>query len=235
MKTKTSCFILLVLLMISTISIIVNAESDPTGDIWHYTMSANKWSWEAFNGDKPNIDITDISYSISDSTVTLSMSVAGTITDDEQVGYYMHLKAGDNSYYQVSYFSGQGIFMGRGDFEGTYELIEAPPVSDDGTSLTYTFEVDNPDLSYEAWGFATEYSQVGEEQSETWSDYVPGSYAPWYSSGDGDTEDNGDDNGDGNGDDSGDGGNTGGESPGFEFFAVVIAVGALLVLLRRKK
>ena len=252
--------VILAVLVLSNIS--VSAESDPTGDIWHQTWSENKWTWGTYGGSKPNIDITDISYSIATSEATLTMTVAGSIVDNISIGYFMHLRTSEESYYQVYYRDGIGLFWGFGDYSGIYEVIESPPISGDGKSLTYTFNVSDPDLDYEAWGYASEYDEFGVEDGEIWSDYAPGSFAPWYTGEEeitcyrcnpqtGELEsdifegdecptgwqasppDCEDETSGENGNDNG--GGDGDGTPGFEALALIAAVAIALIILRRRK
>jgi PGF-CTERM protein len=209
--------------------------SDPTGDIYHQTWTGTSYSWEVYSGSKPNIDITDISYTINGNEITLTMTVAGSIENSQNIVYYMYLRASEDSAYMVSYVGGTGMFFGTGDFAGTMEILTTPPISADGKALEYTFTVADPNLDYEAWGYAAEYLNIGDTQGEAWLDYAPGTFAPWYTAGDGDGDSDGDGDGDGDGDTTSEDGKSSGGSPGFEILIALTAIGvALLVLSKRK-
>ena len=212
---KSSMLIVgVVVLLLSTLT--VSAESDDAGDVWHWRVSETAWSWE-HSGGKPNIDITSVSYTITGSEATLTMTVAGTIEDSEEIIYYMHLVGDDETtYYQAFYVNGEGMVMGYGGYSGFFEQLENP-VS--GNTFTATFEIDNPDATYSVWAYSGEYAEVGDESGEAWWDYAPNTYSPWYTGGDG------------NGGDNGGGGGT----PGFETLAVIAALGAAFIILRRRK
>ena len=74
-------FVGIAVMLLSTLT--VSAESDSTGDVWHWRVSETDWSWE-HSGGKPNIDITSVSHTITGSEATLTMTVAGTIQDSEK-------------------------------------------------------------------------------------------------------------------------------------------------------
>ena len=233
MKLWKNSLLLIGIFTLALSSISVCAESDPTGDVYHQIVTENNLTWELYSGEKPNIDITDISYSISGSEATVTMTVAGTIQDAETIGYYVHLAKDDTSFYQIYYFNGVGIFSGSGDYSGTWQLLESPPISSDGKSLTYTFEIDtsDPSAEYTPWGWSVELANVENQGGEAWLDYAPGTYAPWYTSGDGDVD--GGENGDGDTSTDGDDGTSGG-TPGFEIFALLAAVAIVFIVLKKR-
>jgi len=217
MKLWKSSLLIVGIAVLLLSSITVSAESDDTGDVWHWRVSETTWSWE-HSGGKPNIDITSVSYTITDSEATLTMTVAGTIEDSENIVYYMHLVGDDETtYYQAFYFNGGGayILIGAG-YEGG-ELVN--PVS--GNTFTATFPIADPSATYSVWAYSAEYTEAGDETDEWWGDWAPNLYSPWYTGGDG--------NG-GNGDNGG-----GGGTPGFETLAVIAAIGVALIILRRRK
>ena len=197
-----------VVLLLSTLT--VSAESDSTGDVWHYyALSETNWGWEAHTGSKPNIDITSVSDTITGSEATLTMTVAGTIEDSDKIMYYIMMTS-DESYYTAYYVDGESYCIGTGGYP--IELLN--PVS--GNTFTATFEIDNPGATYTVHGYTIEYKEVGEELGEMWQDYAPDTYSPWYTGGDGN-------------------GGNGGGTPGFETLAVIAAIGVALIILRRRK
>ena len=114
---KSSMLIVgVVVLLLSTLT--VSAESDSTGDVWHYyALSETNWGWEAHTGSKPNIDITSVSDTITGSEATLTMTVAGTIEDSDKIIYYIMMTAGGSSYMayyadEESYCIGPGGLLG---------------------------------------------------------------------------------------------------------------------------
>jgi len=209
-KRSILLFVGIAVLLLSTLT--VSAESDSTGDVWHWKFSETGYSWE-HSGGKPNIDITSVSHTITDSEATLTMTVAGTIQDSEKIIYYMHLVGDDETtYYQAFYINGGGAYLliGAGYQGGELEN----PVS--GNTFTATFEIDDPDATYSVWAYSAEYAETGDESGEAWWDYAPNTYSPWYTGGDGN-------------------GGTGGGTPGFETLAVIAAIGVALIILRRRK
>ncbi|MEF8879307.1 MAG: Heimdall-CTERM domain-containing surface protein [Candidatus Thermoplasmatota archaeon] len=197
---------------ILTISGTVAAINDDTGDVWHYKETNGGWSWDKYSGEKPNIDITDVSQSTNGNETTLTMKVNGEIENSENIEYWMYLKNDNSDYY--AHYSNKNGTVGGNTPSGIFSYQLENPVS--GNTFTATFELDNPDASYELWGYSAE---TVSDSNEWWGDYAPSEHAPWYSGG-GDSTDNGDTSDKG--------------IPGFEILIVTIAM-ALVIFLRRKK
>lgn len=230
LKSITLLFVAIIALLLSTLS--ASAISDDVGDVWrYYGISEVEWGWEHYVAGKPNIDITDVSYSITGSEVTVTMTVAGTIEDSERIMYNINLvSVEETSYYQVYYLNGTGMYTGYGAYSGSMGLLENL-VSDN--TISATFEIIDPDVTYTIYGWITEYRLIGDESGEAWYDYAPDTNAPWFTGDDDDDDDefppNGDDIGsNGNGD-------NGGGTPGFEAIAVIVALATVLILLKKKK
>ena len=225
---KSRVFILgICILLFSTVNVI--AEEDPTGDIYHQIVTENGLSWDLYSGEKSYIDITDISYSITDSQAILTMTVADDIVHNEYVYYYMHLRSDENSFYQALYSDENGIITGVGDFAGFYNILDNPTT---GNTFTATFDVTDPYLEYTAWGWTGEFIDFSNQGGEGWLDYAPGTFATWYNSNEGgETPEGGGNNG--GGDNTG---NTEGSgTPGFELVILIAAIGVAFILLKRKK
>ncbi len=216
-------------------------ETDSTGDVWHYQETDGGWSWNKYTGDKPNIDITEVTHSFDGSQVTLTLKVDGEIENSEDINYWIHLE-GDNSNYIAHYSNEQGMVGGEGAASGFYHMI-SDPIS--GDTFTATFEVDNPDDSYNVYGYVSEYTS----SEEQWGDYAPNEYADWYSE-DEDTDDTDEteddttdeeddgtdtDNKETEEDTSNDGDTSDNGTPGFEIISLFVAVVAVLLVLTKKK
>lgn len=227
-KRSILLFVGIAVLLLSTLT--VSAESDSTGDIWHYTYSEDNWTWEAHTGSRPNIDITDISYTITDSEATLIMTVDGSIVDSDKIVYYMVMSADEGSY-MAWYANEEGAYMAYGGTSYAAGALEDPVT---GSTFTATFDIDDPDATYAVYGYTIELKETGDESGESWQDYAPNLYAPWYT---GDGDGNGDGDGDtGDGDTDGNGDEGGGiKVPGFEIIAVISALAIALIILRRRK
>jgi len=211
-KGSILLFVGIAVLLLSTLT--VSAESDDPGDVWHWKYSETGYSWEAYTG-KPNIDITDVSYTITGSEATLTMTVAGTIEDSGNIFYYLHLVGDDETtYYQAFYTNGGGgyLLIGAG-FEGG-DLVN--PISDNGKTFTATFNITDPAATYSVWAYSSEVEGGDDGSGEMWQDFAPNTYSPWYTIG-------------------ASSGGTGGGTPGFETLAVIAAIGVALIILRRRK
>ncbi|MFO8078371.1 MAG: hypothetical protein R6U21_07015 [Thermoplasmatota archaeon] len=216
---------------ILTIGGTVAAITDETGDVWYYQETDGGWSWDEYSKDKPNLDITEVSHSIEGTEVTLILKVNGVIENSEDITYWIYLE-GDDSDYGAQYSNNVGWVGGEGAASGFYHMLD-DPISDD--TFTATFEIDNPDESFNVYGFTHE-SSGSEEQ---WGDYAPNEYAPWYS-GNEDTDDTDDGTADGDNestDNTSNGEDTSGNgTPGFElvllFLSIVVA--SIFIIKRRK-
>lgn len=226
MRAQKSCIIIVMFVLLMLLSINAMAINDDTGDLYHYIYSDNKWSWEAYSGEKDQIDITDISYSMEGSQVTLTMTCADTIAVNDKIALTMYLQSDDDSSYLVMYVSSSdmGTVLGQGDYQGFYELLENPVT---GNIFTATFEVSNPDADYEVWGFSAEYLDIGDQGGEAWWDYAPDSNAPWYIPGDNNNNNNNNDGTTTNEKDDG--------TPGFEAIILLAAVAVALILIKRRR
>ena len=220
-----------------------SALTDDTGDVYHWKLTDNTWAWEQYAGQKDNIDITSVDYSIDESQVTLTMTVAGTIENSQNIFYYMIL-VGESGNYQAYYTNENGIWTGTDGFSGEGGLLTDPVI---GNTFTATFTINNPSASYDVYGYALEYSNLSDAStSEWWADYAPMEHAPWYA-GDDDTgdDDTGDDDAgddDTGDDDTGDNGTSGGDeggddkgTPGFELLTIVAALAVAFIILKRRK
>jgi len=211
----------------------VSAESDPTGDVYHRTITGASYSWELY-GERENVDITDISYDVVGSDVTLSLTVKGRITDSQNILYYIHLKKDDSAFYQIFYTNGSGMVSGGGVFQGFYDYAPEFTLSTDGKTISYTFTDLNTTIDYEPWGWAQEYLEYTVQGGEAWFDYAPNAYAPWYTAGDETDPDDDPDNGGSNTLPNGDGTTPTG-TPGFELIALLIAATILLIAYKRRR
>ena len=217
----------LCVILLSSMSAV--AETDGTGDLYHQIVTENGLSWDFYSGEKSYIDITDISYSIADSQATLTMTLADDIMSNAFISYYMHLRTDEAPLFTATYSDGYASIIGPGGAN-----IIDNPIS--GNIFTTTFDITDPNLEYTAWGWAGEFTDEANQQTEGWLDYAPGTFAPWYTGGNGGNGGNGDGDDNGDSDDDGNSGTTPPNgTPGFETLAVITALGVVFILLRRKK
>jgi len=214
-----------VVLMISGMAIIANAEDDPQGDIIHHLVSTDglTWIYEESTEAKDDIDIKEITYSDDGTTLTVTMEVYGTIQTSSNHVYFLYYNTTDATYV-FTWLPNGGIATGW-DFDFLGMDVSQIPIEDLATAFTTgTFTAEGSVLTGEItllgsgdmdiiWGYSQEssvsYDSITEPtQVEWWQDYYPETYAPWYGydfdSGDddaGDDDAGDDDTGD---DDSGD-------------------------------
>lgn len=225
---SSMCIVVLAVLVLSCMTASATSIDDGTGDIWHWQQSGTSWSWIGNVGNKPNIDIKEVSYEVNGNNITLKMEVAGSIQDAEKIAYYLWYNSTD-SVYMLSYANGKGSGFGWKGMNFTNE--ENITVS--GDTLSVVLDVLGDTSKVELWGMAVEYTTtLGDQTNEWWGDWVPNekfTYAP--DSGGNDDAGGNDTDGGSNGDDSsGDKG-----TPGFEMIVVLAAVAVALLFLRRRR
>jgi PGF-CTERM protein len=200
--------------------------NDGTGDIWHWTQSGTTWAWVGNVGNKPNIDITEVSYVVSGDKITIALKVSGSIQNSENVVYVVYYNSTD-SHYVLNYMNGNGGGAGyRGETMtlGNFSMTQNVTIS--GGTLSVVLDVVGDTSKVDLWGSAMEYTTSGDTMAEWWGDWAPNekfTQAP----------DDGSDDTDG----TQDGDNSTGEkgTPGFEVVLVIAAVSIALLFLRRRR
>ena len=241
MKMSKYVIILGAILALVTASFNVSAETDSTGDLFH---AIGDGTYEIYNDAKDDIDITDISYTASDTQLTVTLTVDGTIQDEQLFGYFVYVVLeGTTGYnYWGSYTNGIGYV-----FDTT---LSEHLVTKDSNTLTFTFDIDDAASVANVWAWAYELAAIGSE--ELWADWAPDSYFPAYAlfygeddteeedTGEEDTgeEDTGEEETNGEEttgeDDTGDE-EGGGGTPGFELLVLIAAIAVALIILRKRK
>ncbi len=215
-------FVSVAVMLLSSMAVSADkTESDPTGDVWHY-----EWADGIFVGwkpvSRPNIDITELSYTVSGDRVTLTLKVLGTITNSELISFWFSLNTNDSSY-TVMWINGE-LLMGIGTDTGEGLHIDMDPeISVNGGTLSATFDVVGTfTTGVELSGYAQEFTNAGDVNAEYWQDWVP----------DDDPSNGQGDDGTGNGD-----GTTPPKpkTPGFEVIAFIGAIAVALIILRKRK
>lgn len=162
----------LLALILSSVSISAETATDDTGDVWVYELGTTGMTYRQYSGTRDNVDVTSVSYEISDSTVTATLTVAGEIVNDAYYTYMIYLENPSGQYY-ASYSAGSGIYMGTDKYMGALGELN-DPVS--GDTFTAIFEIDYPEDSFELYGFASETVDA----TEQYHDYAPNMFAPYY-------------------------------------------------------
>jgi hypothetical protein len=221
------------------------AESvaDSTGDVYHWRNTGTSWGWDTNIGDKPNIDITDVSYTINNEQVTITMTVVGTITNSELVSYWAYLNTSDSTY-MFSWNNGEGFGIGTNIEPGSYDMDFDPEITANGNTITAIFDVIGTFQTIdEVWGWAAEYTTYGDTAAEWWADWAPEEYS-WFEGDDSEDtseDDNSDDSSsdDSNSDDT-DSEDTNNENqntkgtPGFEVLTILTAFIAIFFIIKRR-
>jgi hypothetical protein len=199
--------------------------SDGTGDVWHYTYAGTAWSWAGNIANKPDIDITQISTTVNGDSLTLSLTMAGTIRSSEKIYYWAYFNTTDSTY-SMFWYNGSGFAYASNH---SY-MPEIGNITISGNTLSAVFNVMGDTTTVELWGWAAEYTDyLSQTTNEWWGDWAPNSKLPFSPGTGGNTDGN---NTDGNNDD---GNNTGTKTPGFEVIPVIAAVAIAAILLRRRR
>ena len=188
-KRSILLFVGLAILSMSTITVSAVTITDDIDDVWYrwYEYDPTTGTEELpLVANKPNIDITSVSYTITGSELTLTMTVDGTFEDSALIGYMIYFGNGtfmspSSRYYVASYSNGSGEYGALDMEEYAYGNL-TNPIS--GNTFTATFEmIADLDPTFELWGLAAEHKEVYEEGDTfewDWMDYAPNSYSPWY-------------------------------------------------------
>jgi len=201
--------------------------TDPTGDVYYGSGLA----YNLATDDKPNVDITGITFDEGDVTTTMTMTVNGVIEDSDYAMYWATYAVGEEASYLFTYTNGAVIGIATTGSSGSFEAT----ASVSGNTLTVEF--DSINIATEGgvlYGYAHVWLEGTGGAGETWMDYAPGEYSPWYGI------DPGTDPGS-NGDPSNGGENNNNNAPppsgtpGFETLTVIAALGVAFIILRRRK
>ncbi|OYT29057.1 hypothetical protein B6U98_03335 [Thermoplasmatales archaeon ex4572_165] len=237
---KRTIAILIGITLLATLGITANAEtiSDPTGDVWNFDWSSGIYNFEHVS--KPNVDITEVSYTVNGDQITIALKVYGTVSNSELCHYYAYVNTSDSTYW-ISWIEGEGLGMAMN--EGAMQMDLEPEITVSGNTVTAVFNVVGTFSSgIELWGWAAEYSIEGDITSEYWQDWAPNDYDPYFGDDDDDDTTPGDDDDDDTtpGDDDDDDTTPPTPpipptTPGFEILTLIAAIGVALIALRKRK
>jgi len=114
MKRRSYGIIIRLLVLLgSCFTAVATSISDGTGDIrhWAQSVSGTGWSWQGNVGNKPNVDITGVSFTTNDNKLILSLKVSGTIQTSDKVFYWVYYNRTDTQNW-LSYTNGSGRGFG---------------------------------------------------------------------------------------------------------------------------
>ncbi|UCD13021.1 MAG: hypothetical protein JSW60_05510 [Thermoplasmatales archaeon] len=203
-------------LLLNTTASALTVEDDVEDVEYHVWVEGGTHKFVEYVDDKPNLDITEISYEISGGKITTKLQVAGVIEDSEVLTYSLQFLS-DEGRYEFSYSNGEGI--GESYVAGGLNL-ENPIISDGIIRCTFDWhgEGDYPTGTHLFGGQVQFHIWEGNEKVGYWVDtsHIPDEMYEDLK------EDQEPDNGDG-------------EAPGFETIVVLVALGIALIILRRRK
>lgn len=247
MKLWKSSVLIISIAVLLLATVTVSAESDTTDDVL-YWKGSDWYNWQWNVGNRPNIDIVDVSYNAED-RLTISMTVNGEI-NSEKSWYHLWYNT-SNAWYHLHYYPDEESEPVASalplDFESwSYEdlLNWTEPETETSVSastITATFDwvtEDHTMTGFYAW--SQEWENISDQYTEFWIDYAPNDYSPYgefedYEPEDGDGEDTEGDGDGTNGNGSEGNGDTSNGTPGFEVLVLLVAIGAIFIILRRRK
>ena len=213
------CLVGFAVLVLSCFTASAASINDGTNDIWHWAQSGTAWSWGGNVGNKPNIDITEVSYSVNENKITISLQVSGDIQTSDKVVYWVFYNSTDTQYW-LSYTNGSGSGFGMKGMNFTSEQN----VTISGGKLSVVLDALGDTSKVDLWGWAVEYTTLGSQTTnEWWGDWAPNEKFTY------DTGTPGDNIPPGN-----DSSPPEKKTPGFEVVAVIAAVAIALIFVRRR-
>ena len=247
MNISKSCLVLagIVALLLSSCIVSASTIDDQPNDVIHHKWSdINNWYYEWAVDEKPSIDIDSMSLEIVGGQALFKMTLYGDVMTDELYHYMGTYNSDEATYFFMYSSSPDGEDASFGTWSVGTGAGPATSVVASGKEITATFDSGvEGTTNVDFWGVATEYSVYGDELVEHWVDYAPDDKFEGDILGTGDDDDDdttGDDDDTTGDDDDDDDNNVGGGSgtpgtPGFETIAVLIALGAAFIILRRRK
>jgi len=228
-----------VVLIGASFTVAAETVTDPTGDVWHHPNNGVEGSWSGTVTNKPNIDITQISATMSGGNFTLTLTVAGTIdkSSSSNVYYSVTCNTTDSQYHILL---SNGYEQGIQAIPSEHDVENNGVLNVSGNTLSAVFvNMGNPTATIvDVWGTVTQYAQPGPGATtrEYWEDWAPDSKIPFNTTQTGNQgnipgENPGNTN---NGNTTG-GNNAGKKTPGFEILPVIAAVTISAIILRRRR
>jgi PGF-CTERM protein len=220
LRKSSMCLVGFAVLVLSCFTASASSITDGTNDIWHWTQTGTTWSWVGNVGNKPNIDITEVSYSVNDNKITISLQVSGDIQTSDKVVYWVFYNSTDTQYW-LSYTNDSGNGFGMKGMNFTSE--QNVTISDGKLSVVLDALGDTSKV--DLWGYAWEYTTtLGSQTGEWWGDWAPNEKFTHDTGTPGDSETPGNDSSPPEK-----------KTPGFEVVAVIAAVAIALILIRRRQ
>ena len=148
--------------------------TDDTGDIVYLFSSDGQLTWQNYSGEKPNIDITSISYEVNEDKLTLMLKVDGIVEQSFNTSYYMYFITVGASYLMF-YHNGDG-FVSKSTASGQSLIIQALNISENSIHATFNISGIENTTNIILWGTSTEYTEYLNESKDWWGDWVPNNY-----------------------------------------------------------
>jgi hypothetical protein len=172
MSGKIIGLCLCLLLIEATCTASATCIFDHRSDVWHWSQIGSNWSWSGNVRDKPDIDIKRVSCSVNHNKLMLSLNVVGSIRTSGTIVYWVFFNTSDTQYF-LSYSNGSGCGCG---IKGSNFTVE-DNITVWGGTLRVVLDVLGDTTQVDLWGYAAEYTTIGDVTSEWWGDWAPNSKA----------------------------------------------------------
>ena len=219
---------ILFLMLVSTMLVSAKNFDDETGDVGYYEWIGGTSELIRDVDDKPDLDITEVSYQISDGKITISLQVLGTIKENENIGYNLQFIS-EEARYTLHYENGEELCMGESYLT---DEVSFENVTISGGTISCTFD----------WygETATPTGQIQFQGSVELSVFENGDEVAFYDDNvifyedEDEEEEESDEITDGESDDDSQTDTEDG-TPGFELVLVLCAIAVALLILRKKR
>ncbi len=164
------CFLCFLLFLHGVSAISTDAEDD----VYHMVRSGFSWGYDMMVSSKSSIDILQISASIDQGNLTLTLQTKGDINTSENVGYHLYYNTSEAFYYMY-YVNGDGIAIGT--FQSETPQIVWAEVTASQNMLTTAIEYIGSSPVEDFYAFAIQTSVSPSEyllsSEQWWGDWCP--------------------------------------------------------------
>ena len=162
-------------LILSSIPVSAETITDGTGDLYHWYWDAENgiFKWQLATDDKPNIDITQLTYGFGSEKTTFTFEVSGVIEDSENLVYWATYTSEEATYY-FTYANGEAFGLASSTSSSLFDM--EPDYTVDGNTITVEFDsVGEGVTDVEVYGYTHLWTQTGGESGEDYGRASTGS------------------------------------------------------------
>ncbi len=212
------------MLVLSAMSVSAETINDGTNDVYHITWVSTAWTATVSTDAKPNIDITQLTSSFENKNLTLTLTVAGTIQNSSKIVYFILYNTSDTML-MVTYNSELKMAAGFSTSNPFQPIIGEVVLSADEKSFIATIPLNTTteptalNFTGWAWEYPVNFTSADQGyQGEWWGDWAPDTQFPYEVTNPVPVSPTPQP-----------------KTPGFETVLAIAAVGAALIILKRRK